>query len=73
VKQCQSCHFWKQHETVKRGNRGECTVAESIAFHTDHFSEYKVVTPQAFDRFGLPVVVPVITGPYFGCILHRQK
>lgn len=70
---CQTCQHWKAHETVSHGTRGECTAAESIGFHTDHFSQDKAAVPRAFDRHGLPVSPPLLTGPTYGCILHRQR
>lgn len=73
IQQCQTCQFWKSHETVKHGTRGECTAAESIGFHTDHFAEFKSAVPRACDRFGDVVTPPLLTGPLFGCILHRQR
>lgn len=73
MNQCQTCQFWRQHETVKHGTRGECTATESIEFHTAHFPEYKSAVPQACDRHGEAVNPPLLTGPLFGCILHRQR
>lgn len=62
--QCQTCQFWRVYETANHSVRGECLAVVSLSSQKEHFSEYKSAVPQG---------EPLLTGPMFGCVLHRQK